>query len=126
MVPTPRLLAAAYLGAQAAAVPVWWAGLALSPAFRRPFELGDRAVLDSFARGDVVLALASAAAAGLALARHRAAGPVAGLVVAVVGASTARTCRCAVAGRSGGLGVAAMAAATAGSAAAARALRGGR
>ncbi|MEZ0494367.1 hypothetical protein AB2L28_19190 [Kineococcus sp. TBRC 1896] len=109
-------LAAGYLAAQAVAVPAWWAGLALSPAFRRRFELGDRAVLDSFAPGDVALALASATATGLVLARHRAAGPAADLVLGLVAVSTARTCRCAAASRSGALGVVAMTAATAGSA----------
>ncbi|MEW1958969.1 hypothetical protein [Kineococcus sp. NPDC059986] len=111
-----RALAAGYLAAQAVAVPVWWTGLAVSPSFRRRFELGDPAVLDSFARGDVVLALTSAAAAVLVRAGHPAAAPVAGVVTAVVGWSTVRTLRCAAASRSGGLGVAAMTAATAGSA----------
>ena len=113
---TARSLAAAYLGVQAAAVPAWWAGLRLSPTFRRPFELGDPAVLDSFARGDVVLALASGAAAALARAGHPAARTAAGLVTGVVAWSTVRTCRCAAASRSGGLGIVAMTAATAGSA----------
>lgn len=115
-VSTARSLAAAYLGAQAVAVPAWWGGLAVSPSFRRRFELGDPAVLDSFARGDVALALASAAAAVLVRAGHPAAAPAAGVVSAVVGWSTVRTVRCAAASRSGGLGVVAMTAATAGSA----------
>ncbi|GAB3463762.1 hypothetical protein AB1207_11685 [Kineococcus endophyticus] len=113
---TARALAAGHLGVQAVAVPVWWAGLRLSPTFRRPFELGDPAVLDSFAPGDVVLALTSAAAAVLVRAGHPAAAPAAGVVTAVVGWSTVRTVRCAAASRSGGLGVLAMTAATAGSA----------
>ena len=118
-------LAAWYFALQAVALVLWWPLLALWPAFRRVFEMGDPAVLLSFLPSDVVLALACAVTARLAAVGHRAAVPVAGVAVGVVACSTVATCWAVAAAGAGGVGVVAMACATVGSAVSLRALHRG-
>ncbi|RCK71244.1 hypothetical protein DT076_01990 [Desertihabitans brevis] len=110
---TARRLAAAYLAAQGVAVGLWWALLALRPDVRALFELGDPALLDAYLPPDVVLGLASLAAARLVTTAHPAAPVLTGLVLGAVGYGTAMTVGQVLGGGQGWLGLLAMAAATA-------------
>lgn len=121
----PPRLAACYFALQGIAVPVWWVGLALWPAFRAVFELGERDVLQSFLVPDVAFALASLAAAGASAAGHRTAVALAGITVGAVGYSTVMTVGVVLDGGQGVLGAVAMVLATVLSAVSLRAVAGG-
>ena len=121
----PPRLAAVYLALQGIAVPGWWVGLALWPAFRGIFELGERDVLQAFLVPDVAFALASLTAAGAIAAGHRTAVALAGITVGAVGYSTVMTVGVVVDRGQGAVGAVAMVVATVLSAVSLRAVAGG-
>lgn len=123
----PPRPAAAWFALQGLAVPAWWAALAVWPAFRAVFELGEREVLQSFLVPDVAFALASLLAARLTAAGHPAAVAVAGITTGAVGYSTVMTFGHVLASGEGALGAVAMTLATLASAVALRSVpRGAR
>jgi hypothetical protein len=67
-----RQLAATYLLVQAAAVPLWWLALALSPRVRGWFEVDTERhdVLSAFVVGDLVILLAGSIASAVGLLRE--------------------------------------------------------
>lgn len=113
-----RRLAAGYLGLQAAAVVVWWLGLALSPTVRGWFEMDpDRPdVLTAFVAGDaVVLGPGSALAAAGLVRRSRWAAPVAAFVAGGCAYATLLLAAWVALGGRGTIGLVPMVAATAAS-----------
>lgn len=112
----PTRLAAWYLALQGVAVALWWSTLLAWPAFRAVFELGDRAVLQSFLLPDVGFGVVSLVAGRLVATGSRLAAPLAGVTVGAVGYSTAMTIGHVAAAGLGAVGAVAMTCATLGSA----------
>lgn len=109
-------LAVWYFTMQGVAVPLWWSALAVWPAFRTLFELGERGVLQAFLVPDTAFALASLVAAGLLRREHRAGPAVAGVTTGAVGYSTVMTFGHVLVHGQGVVGAVAMTLATGGSA----------